>query len=331
MLLCAGPAPAAAACPDEQLSTKDPAATQPRLRAAVVCLVNEARNARGLWSLQHDAQLEQAAQAHTDDMADRGYFEHTTPEGKGPDQRVRDAGYDWAASSENIAFGALTPFEVVEQWLQSQGHCENVLDDRVLDIGVGVRGDKDLWTQVFARRKGAKTPKADKQACPASLGRAPGGASAAPLAPPGSGVSGTQGTGPGLGSGGGTQGAGQSGPASGTVEAQGPPVLKSVRLIGKKVRVVAACDGGGTAPAPCRLRAALSTKVGKRTLSFGRASAQVPAGRTVTFTLAPNAAGRRTLASGKGRRVRLLVVLHDVAARRDLARKALTPLRATFR
>lgn len=330
VLLCAVPAPAAAACADEQLSTKDPAATQPRLRAAVVCLVNEARNARGLPSLAADPQLEQAAQAHTDDMADRGYFEHTTPEGKTPDQRATEAGYAWSTVAENIASGADTPFAVVERWLQSPGHCSNVLSTKMADTGVGVRQDKDLWTQVFGRRKGKPPANGPEPACPTSMGRAAGGASSPPSAPP-NGVSGTAGT-SGLGTAGpGSSAGGQAGSASEAVEAQGPPTLTSVRLVGKAVRVVAVCDGGGTAPAPCRLRAALTGKVGRRTMRFGTASAQVPAGQSVTFTLRPNAAGRRTLARGAGRRARLEVVLRDLQARRDLARRTLTPLRTTFR
>lgn len=314
VLLCAGASPAAAACPDEQLSTKDPGATQPRLRAAVVCLVNEARNARGLASLRYDTQLEQAAQSHTDDMATRGYVEHSSPEGTRVEQRAPAAGYEWWSIKENLGQGQVTPFAVVERWLGSDQHCPNIFHLSVVDTGVGVRTDKDLWTQVFGRRKGRGAPEGTPQSCPASMGRAAGAPSTPPKAPP-----------PVIelpeDSGGRKPGTGK----------QRPPSLKSVRVVGRAVRVVAACDGRGAAPTSCRLQAALSVKVGRRTMSLGRAGGQVVPGQTLTFTLRPNAAGRRTIARGSGRNVRLTVVLRDLRARRDVARRAVTLRRATFR
>lgn len=349
VLLGTGAAPAAAACPDEQLSTTDPAATPARLRAAVVCLVNEARNAHGLWSLNADPQLEQAAQSHTDDMANRNYFDHTTPEGQTPDQRVSATGYEWGAVAENLALGAQTPFAVMEQWLGSQAHCQNIFSTKVLDIGVGVRQDKDLWTQVFARRKKDKKPKDGTEVpCPSSMGRAAGGDSPPPVpAPaPGSEVSSTSSTGtpgvasgnPGNGNGGanGKANAGGGGQTSATptIEAQGPPTLVSVKLAGRAVKVVAACDGAGSAPVPCRLQASVSgpgaVKRRKQRMGLGTASATVPAGQSVTFTLTPNAAGRRTLTRGGGR-VALQVILRDLRAKRDIARTTLKPLRTSFR
>lgn len=98
--------------------------------------------------------LVQAARSHSADMGRRGYFSHTTPEGLGPGDRARSAGFTSPGIAENIAAGGATAEATVEQWMTSPGHCGNIMMPRYRVIGVGharVDGSRytHYWTQKF--------------------------------------------------------------------------------------------------------------------------------------------------------------------------------------
>ncbi|WP_028799601.1 sigma-70 family RNA polymerase sigma factor [Streptomyces sp. 142MFCol3.1] len=120
----------------------------------VVALVNKERAAAGCGPLTEDPQLEDAAQAHSDDMAARNFFEHTNPDGTDPGQRITAAGYRWSTYGENIAQGQQTPEAVMESWMNSPGHRANILNCSFKNIGVGVhRGSGGpWWTQDFGAK-----------------------------------------------------------------------------------------------------------------------------------------------------------------------------------
>lgn len=90
-----------------------------------------------------------AARVHTKDMFDRGYFDHTNPEGQAPWDRMELAGYAWRAAGENIAGGNSTAAATMGQWMNSTGHCMNIMNGDFVDIGVGHVEAGALWTQVF--------------------------------------------------------------------------------------------------------------------------------------------------------------------------------------
>lgn len=90
-----------------------------------------------------------AARVHSQDMSQRGYFSHDTPEGVSPFERMSMAGYEFSTAGENIAAGYPTPQDVVQGWLDSPGHCTNIMNGAYTDIGVGFHGEGNLWTQVF--------------------------------------------------------------------------------------------------------------------------------------------------------------------------------------
>ncbi|GAA1664421.1 CAP domain-containing protein [Fodinicola feengrottensis] len=120
----------------------------------VVDLTNQNRQQHGCGNLALNAQLTTAAQGHSDDMATNNYFDHDSPDGRDPGQRISDAGYDWDAWAENIAAGYDTPTAVVDSWMQSAGHRANILNCSLHDIGVGytVANNADYpnyWTQDF--------------------------------------------------------------------------------------------------------------------------------------------------------------------------------------
>jgi RNA polymerase sigma factor (sigma-70 family) len=122
--------------------------------AQVVALVNEERAKAGCGALTEDPRLEKAAQGHSDDMAARGFFDHTNPDGADPGQRITAAGYKWSTYGENIAQGQQTPAAVMESWMNSPGHRANILNCSFKDIGVGVHKGSGgpWWTQDFGAK-----------------------------------------------------------------------------------------------------------------------------------------------------------------------------------
>ena len=94
------------------------------------------------------------ALGHASDMAEKNYFEHVDPAGKSPADRVRAVGYSEKLVGENIAFGPKSVDEVVQGWLDSPGHCENIMDPRFAEMGLGLaagRAKRGLyWVQVLA-------------------------------------------------------------------------------------------------------------------------------------------------------------------------------------
>ncbi|MET9339745.1 CAP domain-containing protein [Nonomuraea sp. NPDC003804] len=117
----------------------------------VVRLTNEARAAAGCEPLTPDPRLRDAAVSHSDDMAARNYFGHTSPDGLGPGQRLEAAGFTPpAAWSENIARGRGTAAEVVKKWMASPGHKANILNCGYAYVGVGYT--RQRWTLLMASR-----------------------------------------------------------------------------------------------------------------------------------------------------------------------------------
>jgi uncharacterized protein YkwD len=117
------------------------AANLAAIRSATLCLVNSERVRAGLAPLVENPLLAAAAQGHADDMAARGYFSHTSQDGRSFDQRIRAAGYGGGSMAENIAWGGGslgTPRRIVAAWMSSAGHRANILNGGLVDSGVGV-------------------------------------------------------------------------------------------------------------------------------------------------------------------------------------------------
>jgi uncharacterized protein YkwD len=129
---------------------------------ALLALVNAARaEARSCGGegfaaappLTWDARLGAAAQAHSDDMVARGYFDHESPDGGTPSDRIGAQGYAFSAWGENIAAGQATPADAMKTWLESPGHCSNIMSPALKDFGAGLAEGGEYrfyWTQVFA-------------------------------------------------------------------------------------------------------------------------------------------------------------------------------------
>lgn len=94
-----------------------------------------------------DGRLDQAAESHTANMIAGGYFGHYGPNGQTPADRMRESHYIYSSSigytiGENIAWGTgalATPKAIVEAWMASPPHRENILNAQFEDTGIGVR------------------------------------------------------------------------------------------------------------------------------------------------------------------------------------------------
>ncbi len=104
--------------------------------------------------LSLSSKLTRAAVEHSKDMAKHNAFDHDGTDGSTPPQRATRAGYVWRTVGENIAAGATSADEVMEGWLASPGHCENLMDPRFTETGIGYVVDSRsesgvYWTQMF--------------------------------------------------------------------------------------------------------------------------------------------------------------------------------------
>ena len=127
-------------------------------------LVNEARaqgrrcgnrSWPGTNPVRLSAMLSEVARQHALDMARHHYFDHVDLSGRSPADRVKAAGYREQRIAENIAYGALSTDDAIAGWLDSPGHCENLMDPRVREMGIafapggGEHGEL-YWVQMFA-------------------------------------------------------------------------------------------------------------------------------------------------------------------------------------
>ncbi|WP_338710937.1 CAP domain-containing protein [Streptomyces virginiae] len=151
--------PQAAPQPAKPPVTKKPQAPQPPKTspapaasgsvAAVLALVNQERAAAGCQAVTLNAKLTKAAQDHSADMAANSNMSHTGSDGSDPGARITRAGYSWSTYGENVAYGYSTPEKVMEGWMNSPGHRENILNCSFKEIGIGLAQPNSYWTQDF--------------------------------------------------------------------------------------------------------------------------------------------------------------------------------------
>lgn len=118
----------------------------------VLELTNQQRINAGLRPLTWSGELAAVAAAHSRDMALRGFFDHTNPDGLTPFDRMKQAGLRYSHAAENIAAGQRTPEEVVNGWMNSAGHRANILNPQLTQLGVGYYAGGRYgayWTQCF--------------------------------------------------------------------------------------------------------------------------------------------------------------------------------------
>ncbi|MFG6118833.1 MULTISPECIES: CAP domain-containing protein [Thalassobacillus] len=115
----------------------------------VVELTNQERQKQGLEPLKADAELSKVARDKSKDMATNGYFSHNSPTHGSPFDMMKAYGIDYRTAGENIAKGQRSPEEVVNGWMNSEGHRKNIMNPNFTHIGVGYVENGNVWTQMF--------------------------------------------------------------------------------------------------------------------------------------------------------------------------------------
>ncbi len=104
----------------------------------IITLTNKERNAGGLSTLVNNPKLASAALAKANDMLEKGYWDHFGPNGETPWQFIRASGYVYVYAGENLAKGFRTSEGVVEAWMASPTHRDNIMSRNYRDIGIAV-------------------------------------------------------------------------------------------------------------------------------------------------------------------------------------------------
>lgn len=112
-------------------------------------LTNAEREKNGLEPLQIDTEVSKVARDKSQDMLDNQYFAHDSPTYGSPFAMMSAYGVDYRTAGENIAKGQQSAEEVVNAWMDSPGHRENILNDSFTHIGVGYVEQDNIWTQQF--------------------------------------------------------------------------------------------------------------------------------------------------------------------------------------
>lgn len=117
----------------------------------VVNLVNEERKKAGVNTVDIDIKLTNAANVRSKEIVSN--FSHTRPDGTSFYTAIKEQGFSYRGCGENIAWGQKSPDEVMNAWMNSDGHRSNILNSKYTKIGVGVYeapNGRIYWTQLFA-------------------------------------------------------------------------------------------------------------------------------------------------------------------------------------
>lgn len=153
LIVLAAPAPPP---PETRLPPQDEAGRQ------LLAAVNRARASErhcgtryftAAPALAWNAALSEAARAHSADMAAQRYLDHKGKDGRVADQRAAAAGYSGLRIGENIAAGQASAEEAVQGWLDSPGHCANIMREDFTEMGAAYAVSQPrariYWAQVL--------------------------------------------------------------------------------------------------------------------------------------------------------------------------------------
>lgn len=158
----------------------------------LVDLTNERRETERVGDLKYSEILARAAQLKAEDMAEKGYFSHNSPDGKNPWYWLKQVGYTYTYAGENLAVNFFDSEEVVNAWMNSPTHRANLLNDKFTEVGIATaRGTYDgrdgiFVVQFFGRpavAKAATAPPPPAAPKPVSQPAKPAVQTTAPAAP----------------------------------------------------------------------------------------------------------------------------------------------------
>lgn len=127
------------------------------ITATLVDLTNDDRSEERIGPLKINEKLVAAAQAKANDMAEKGYFAHTSPDGRTSWSWFEDAGYTFSYAGENLAVNFSDSEDVVQAWMDSPTHRANILNGKFTEIGIATaegeyKGRKTIFVvQMFGR------------------------------------------------------------------------------------------------------------------------------------------------------------------------------------
>lgn len=115
------------------ISTHDFAAV---LSPVLVDLTNMDRETEQLKPLKVNPVLQKAAEMKAKDMAEKGYFTHTSPEGLSPWYWLSQVNYKFTYAGENLAVNFTESADVAKAWMESPSHRNNIMNDKFTEIGI---------------------------------------------------------------------------------------------------------------------------------------------------------------------------------------------------
>ncbi len=134
---------------EQETAKQAPAQGISQAEQKVIDLTNAERRKAGLPDLKADTSLSNVAREKSNDMQKNNYFSHTSPTYGSPFDMMRDFGVSYKTAGENIAQGQQTPEQVVQAWMNSEGHRKNIMSKDFTHIGVGYQQSGHHWTQMF--------------------------------------------------------------------------------------------------------------------------------------------------------------------------------------
>jgi uncharacterized protein YkwD len=140
-------------------------------------LTNEERKAYDAPPLQENELLTKAAELKAADMAAKGYFAHTSPEGHSPWYWLSLVGYKYASAGENLAVNFYDSDDVSDAWMKSPTHKANIIKKEYTEIGIGVargvyKGENTIFVAQFFGKPILPTTESPAQA-PTTVASAP--------------------------------------------------------------------------------------------------------------------------------------------------------------
>ena len=112
--------------------------------------MNDIRVKNGLSALKLNNKLSEVARMKSQDMKDKRYFSHNSPTYGSPFDMMKQFGISYRTAGENITMGQQTPEIVVNAWMNSEGHRENILRETFASLATGFfKGRTVDWSQNF--------------------------------------------------------------------------------------------------------------------------------------------------------------------------------------
>jgi len=112
------------------------------VKTTLIELLNQERKSLGLQPLKENTTLDNAAVLKAQDILEKDYFSHQSPDGVAPWYWFKIAGYNYKIAGENLAIGFLDSGELNRAWLDSPSHRANLLNSNYKDVGIAIlKGD----------------------------------------------------------------------------------------------------------------------------------------------------------------------------------------------